>query len=310
MYDLIIIGAGPAGLTAGLYAGRARLNTLIFEKLSCGGQILLTETIENYPGFPAGVSTSRLIADIEKQVKDLGVAIISEEATKLEKSGSFWRIKCGESQYDAAAVIIAAGSAPKTLDVEGEKLLTGKGVSYCATCDGPLFRNKIVAVVGGGDTAVEEALYLTRFATKVFLIHRRGSLRAAEILAQRLRQNKKIEPRWDSAVKAIIGKNKVEGLIVKDARGLREEALSCDGVFIYVGRSPATEFLGGLVKLDEHGHILTDEAMRTNLEGLFAAGDCRKKVLRQVVTACADGAVAAYGAEQYLQEIKAKRGEV
>lgn len=304
MYDLIIIGAGPAGLTAGLYAGRARLKVLILEKLTCGGQILLTETVENYPGFPGGVSSSDLMGNIEEQVMKLGVKILEEEAREIEKLDTFWRIKTRANQYAAKAVVIAAGSLPKTLEVEGEKQLTGKGVSYCATCDGPLYRNKIVAVVGGGDTAAEEVLFLTRFAAKIFLIHRRSQLRAAEILAQRLKDNIKVKPIWNAQVLAILGKERVEGLVIKDVNSGNEEAILCDGVFIYVGRAPATGFLGNLIKLDEHGHIITDEAMRTSQAGIFAAGDCRKKTFRQVITACSDGAVALYSAQQYLREIK------
>lgn len=305
-YDLIIIGGGPAGLAAGLYAGRARLKTLILEKFSCGGQILLTETVENYPGFPGGISSSDLMGNIEEQVMKLGVKIIEEEVKQLEKGDIFWRIKTAQAQYDAKAVIVAVGSLPKSLGVEGEKALTGKGVSYCATCDGPLYRNKTVAVVGGGDTAAEEALFLTRFAAKIFLIHRRSSLRAAEILAQRLKENTKVSPVWNSVVKEITGQNKVEAIVIKDVDNGKEEKIFCDGVFIYVGRSPDTGFLAKLVDLDEHGHIITDTQMRTNQPGIFAAGDCRKKILRQVITACSDGAVAAYCAQQYLEGLKEK----
>ncbi|MEK6715050.1 MAG: thioredoxin-disulfide reductase [Candidatus Omnitrophota bacterium] len=304
MYDLLIIGAGPAGLTAGLYAGRARLKALILEKLTCGGQILLTETVENYPGFPGGISSSDLMGNIEEQVMKLGVKILEEEVRQIEKIGIFWRIKTRENQYDAKAVVIAAGSLPKTLEVEGEKHLTGKGVSYCATCDGPLYRNKIVAVVGGGDTAAEEVLFLTRFAAKIFLIHRRSQLRAAEILAQRLKDNIKVKPIWNAQVLAILGNERVEGLVIKDVNSGNEETILCDGVFIYVGRAPDTGFLGNLIKLDEHGHIITDEAMRTDEPGIFAAGDCRKKTFRQVITACSDGAVALYSAQQYLEGLK------
>ncbi|MDP1853535.1 MAG: thioredoxin-disulfide reductase [Candidatus Omnitrophota bacterium] len=301
-YDLIIIGGGPAGLTAGLYAGRARLKTLILEKLSCGGQILLTETVENYPGFPGGISSSDLMGNIEEQVMKLGVKILEEEVKQLEKAAVSWRIKTAQAQYDAKAVIVAVGSVPKTLGVEGEKLLMGKGVSYCATCDGPLYRNKTVAVVGGGDTAAEEALFLTRFAAKIFLVHRRSSLRATEILAQRLKENTKVSPVWNSVVKEISGQNKVEAIVIKDANTGKEEKLFCDGVFIYVGRSPDTGFLANLVNLDEHGHIITDTQMRTSQAGIFAAGDCRKKILRQVITACSDGAVAVHCAQQYLSK--------
>lgn len=304
MYDLIIIGAGPAGLTAGLYAGRARLKTLILEKLSCGGQILLTEKVENYPGFPDGISSSDLMGNMEEQVRKLGVKISDEEVERLEKNSPAWRINTVNNQYEAKAVIIAVGSIPKSLGVEGEKRLIGKGVSYCATCDGPLYRNKTVAVVGGGDTAAEEALFLSRFASKVFLIHRRVQLRAAQILAQRLSENAKIAPVWNSTLKEITGNNKVEGIIIKDVNSQKEESVFCDGVFIYVGRAPDTAFLGNLVQLDEHGHIIADSQMRASVSGIFAAGDCCRKIFRQVVTACADGAIAAYSVQQYLEGMK------
>lgn len=303
MHDLIIIGAGPAGLTAGLYAGRAGLKTVLLEKMSCGGQILLTETVENYPGFSHAVRSAELMRDMEAQVRNLNVEIIQDEAKNIRQEAGFWDISGGANNYQAKAVIAAVGSVPKLLNVAGEKELTGRGVSYCAVCDGPLYRNKAVAVIGGGDTAVEEALYLARFSRKVFIIHRRGSFRAAEILAKRLKQNNKVGIIWDSVVKRINGINKVEGIIIENVKNKKESGISCDGVFVCVGRSPDTGFLGGLVKKDEHGHILTDEEMRASVFGIFAAGDCRRKALRQVVTACSDGAVAAYSAQKYLEEL-------
>ena len=302
-HDVIIIGAGPAGMAGGLYSGRARLKTLILEKLSCGGQVLLTDKIENYPGFSGEATSFELTANMQKQVKDLGVDIRTEQVARIAKDGYLWHVKTHSGEYKAGAVIVAVGSVPKKLGLEKEELLTGRGVSYCATCDGPLYRGKVVAVIGGGDTALEEALFLSRFADKVFLIHRRGRLRAAEILGQRARANKKIVFCWDSIVDKIAGEEKLEGLILENVKDKTKKEIACDGVFIYIGRSPDTRFLKGLVETDEYGHIITDERMRTRQAGLFAAGDCRKKILRQVVTAASDGAIAAFCAQQYLESI-------
>ncbi len=302
-YDVIIIGAGPAGLASGLYAGRARLKVLILEKLSCGGQVLLTEKIENYPGFSGEAASFDLMANMQKQVKDLGVDICTEQVVGIAKDGHLWYIKTDSKEYKAGAVIVAVGSVPKKLGLQKEELLTGKGISYCATCDGPLYRGKVVAVVGGGDTAVEEVLFLTRFADKVFLIHRRDRLRATEILSQRAKANKKIVFCWDSVIDKIVGEEKLEGLILENVKDKTKKELVCDGVFVYVGRSPDTQFLEDLAEVDEHGHIITDEHMRTGQAGLFAAGDCRKKILRQVVTAASDGAIAAFCAQQYLESL-------
>ncbi|PIQ88313.1 MAG: thioredoxin-disulfide reductase [Candidatus Omnitrophica bacterium CG11_big_fil_rev_8_21_14_0_20_42_13] len=303
MYDVVIIGAGPAGLTAGLYAGRSKLKTLILEKISCGGQILLTEYIENYPGFKEPPLARDLMLDMEKQVKGLGVEILQEEVSGIKKDESGWIVKTDIAERISKSIIISVGSDPKRLGVEGEDLLIGKGVSYCATCDAPLFRGKQVAVIGGGDTAVEEALYLAKFCEKVFLVHRRDTLRAAEILRERVLGNDKITPVWDSVVVKISGKDKVDGMVLKNVKTKKEENIRCSGVFIYVGRAPATGFLADLVKLDEHGHILTDECMQTNKKGIFAAGDCRQKILRQVVTACSDGATAAFCIQRYLESL-------
>jgi len=306
-YDVIIIGAGPAGLASGLYAGRARLKTLILEKLLPGGQVLLTEKIENYPGFSGEAASFDLVANMQKQAKDLGVDIYTGQVVGITKDGRLWHIKTDSKEYKAGAVIVAVGSVPQKLGLKKEELLTGKGISYCATCDGPLYRGKVVAVIGGGDTAVEEALFLSRFADKVFLIHRRERLRAAEILGQRAKANKKIIFCWDSIVDKIVGDEKLEGLILENVKDKTKKEIACDGVFIYVGRSPDTRFLKDLVEADEHGHIITDERMRTRQAGMFAAGDCRRKILRQVVTAASDGAIAAFCAQQYLENIDEKK---
>lgn len=298
MRDLIIIGAGPAGLTAALYAGRARLNTLVLEKMSVGGRILLTETIENYPGFPGGVSTTELICAMEKQVKDLGVEIIPADARAIDcrmKS-----VATESNKYQASAIIVASGARPRRLGVPGEDSLTGKGVSYCATCDGPLYKNKDVVVVGGGDAVAEEALYLARIAGSVTLVHRRDELRASPILQEKLRKNDRIKLVLSSVVSEIAGAGFVEGVKIKSLLTGQENAHPCQGVFIYIGYTPETAFVAGSIKLDEQGFILTDEALSTSSEGIFASGDCRRKTLYQVITACADGAIAADSVYKYL----------
>ncbi len=298
MYDLIIIGAGPAGLTAGLYAGRARLETLILEKVAPGGRILMTEIIENFPGFVGGISTQTLIKNMEQQVKDLGVKIALEEVIELETKSK--TIKTDSHEYKARAVIIATGAHSQKLGLPREVELIGRGVSYCATCDGPLFKNKKVAVVGAGNTAAEEALYLARFAKEVTLIHRRNELRASKILQERLRENKKISFFLNSVVSHIKGKDKVEAVIVKDVTTKEEKTLACDGIFIYVGIEPNTAFLKQRLQMDDLGFIITDEDLRTSEEGIFACGDCRKKNLYQVITACSEGAIAAESVAKYL----------
>jgi len=298
IYDVIIIGAGPAGLTAALYAGRSRLKTLVLEKMAIGGRILFTETIENFPGFVNGISTQDLMKHMEEQVKNLGVNIELEEVLELDCQVK--SIKTGAGTHSACAVIIATGSHPKKLGCPGEERLTGRGVSYCATCDGPLFKDKNVVVVGGGNAVAEEALYLTRFAKSVTIIHRRDELRASEIMQERLRENKKINFRLSSVIEEILGAQKVQSLKIKDLRAQREQTIDCDGIFIYIGNEPSTSFFRDKLKLDEAGFIITDEAMATSCEGIFACGDCRKKSLYQVITACAEGAVAADSAYKYI----------
>lgn len=302
MYDLIIIGAGPAGLTAGLYAGRARLKTIILEKMIVGGRILMTENIENFPGFPAGVSTQELIQNMEKQVNDLGVEIASAKISEISCKEKI--VKTNEESYTAKAVIIASGAFPRKLGVPNEERLTAKGVSYCATCDGPLYREKNVVIVGGGDAVAEEALYLARFVKQVNIVHRRGDLRASPILQERLRENKKINFILNSVVTEICGANKVEAVKIKDLNSSAEGTVPCDGVFVYIGYLPDTDFAKGQIEMDEAGFIITGEGMGASCEGIFAAGDCRKKSLYQVITACSDGATAVHSACKYLTNNK------
>lgn len=302
MYDLIIIGGGPAGLTAALYAGRSRLKTLLLEKMCLGGQIILSPTIENYPGFVGGVGTTELISAIAKQVEDLGVEIKTDEVRRITAGGQLKVIAC-EGEYLSKTVILATGAFPKKLGIPGEDRLIARGVSYCGTCDGPLFKNRDILVVGGGDKAIEEAIYLTRYAQKVTLIHRRSELRASKILQERIFENKKVEILWDTVPLEILGEKNLESVRIKNLKNNQIRDLSCCGIFIFVGIHPNTEFLGNLVKLDEPGFVAADEAMKTSVEGIFAAGDCRRKTLTQVITACGDGATAAFSANHYLNVI-------
>lgn len=297
-HDLVIIGGGPAGLTAALYAGRSRLDTLLIEKLAIGGLILMSESIENFPGFPGGIPTHELMARMETQVKELGVKIESEEVLDLDCAGKV--INTATGSHQAGAIIIASGSRPRKLNVPGEQQYTGRGVSYCATCDAPFFKGKRVVIVGGGNAVAEEAIYLSRFASNVSVIHRRQDLRASMILQERMQQNNKINFILNSIVTQIKGSNKVESVAVKDLLSGQENDFACDGVFIYIGYEPETIFLKNKLQMDEAGFILTDENMATSASGVFACGDCRKKGFYQVINACGDGAVAADSAYKFI----------
>lgn len=305
MHDLVIIGAGPAGLTAGLYAGRYRLNTVILEKMSVGGQILLSPKIENFPGFPGGVSPTELIEKIKEQIKELGVDIEMEEVTKvcldLQAKEPAFEIITRNKTYQARSVILAIGARPKRLGVTGEDRLTGKGISYCATCDGPLFKDKDVVVIGGGDKALEEAIFLADYAKKVTVIHRRNQLRACAILQEKAHSNPRIVFLLESIAEEVKGREMVEAVSVKNISTNIMSNLTCQGVFIFVGIKPETDFLKDLLKLDELGFIITDQELKTSQRGAFACGDCSRKSLYQVVTACSDGAIAAASAHNYLR---------
>ncbi len=301
MYDLIILGGGPAGLTAALYAGRSRLKTLILEKIGVGGRILLTEVIENFPGFADGINTADLIKRMQEQVTNLGINIVLEEVLDIDCQSK--RVQTNGGTYSADAIIIATGAQPRKLGVPGEDKLTGRGVSYCATCDGPLYRDKNVVIIGGGNAMAEEALYLTRFAKSVNIIHRRDQLRASPILQEKLKENKKINFSLSSVLTEITGSGKVEAMKIKDLNTSQEKLIQCDGIFIYIGYNPDTVFLKDKLNLDETGFIITGEDMSTSMDGIFACGDCRKKSLYQVITACGDGAVAADSAYKYLSKL-------
>ncbi len=301
-YDVIIIGGGPAGLTAGLYTSRARLTTLLLEKSALGGQVIKTERIENYPGFVSSISGFELIHNLEEQAKGFGLTITSAAAESITPiNGRLIQVASSEGEFRTRSLIIATGSEPRLLGVPGEERLTGRGVSYCATCDGAFFREKEVAVVGGGDAAIEEALFLSRLARKVHIIHRRDQLRAVQILQERARAEGKISFVWDTVVEEIQGDARVSGLRLKNLKDGTASTLTVDGVFIYVGLRPNTGWLAGLMPLTDDGLIVTNDLMETTLPGVFAAGDVRKKLLRQITTAVGDGATAAFAAEKYVQ---------
>lgn len=300
MHDLIIIGSGPAGLTAALYSGRFKLNTRIFEKMSCGGQILLSPSIENYPGFPEGVSTFELIDKFKRQVENLGLRIEDNDVLGVVPEGKFYRVKTRDGDFKTKTVIISTGAESKRLDVKGEDDFIGRGVSYCGTCDGPLFKDKDVVVVGAGDRAVEDAIFLARYAKSIHLIHRRDKFRASRILVDKAWDIPKIKFVLDSVVEEITGEAKVNAVKIKNLKTLKESVIDCQGVFIFVGISPNTGFIKNILELDEFGFIITDQSMRTSKAGIFACGDCIKKSLYQLVSACGDGAVAADSAHKYL----------
>jgi thioredoxin reductase (NADPH) len=302
-YDLVIIGGGPAGLTAGLYAARARLKTRLVEKLSPGGQVLTTDWVENYPGFPEGVSGFELMDKMRQQAERFDLEITSSEATAVERQGELFRLRHDGEELLSRTIVIATGALPNTLGVPGEAELTGKGVSYCATCDGPFYKESEVAVIGGGDTAAEEALFLTRFASQVHLCHRRDELRATGVLRERLKAEPKVRIHWSTTVTAIEKgeSGQVSGAVLKDLKTGRTSRLPVQGVFLFVGTKPVTEFLKGFVELDSQGFVKTDPELATSQAGVWAAGDVRSKTLRQISTAVGDGAVAAYQAERYIE---------
>ena len=305
IYDAIIIGGGPAGLTAGIYLSRARMDTLLIEKALPGGQAILTEIIENYPGFPHGIAGPELMQKMEEQAVRFGLKIEYGEVEEVKiKEDKVKIVRINNQEYKTLTIILASGAEASKLEVPGEEELRGRGVSYCATCDAPFFKHQKIVVVGGGDTAIEEALYLTKFVWEVTIIHRRDRLRATKILQERVFANKKINFAWDSVVTRVLGNEKVEGVLIQNKKTGEEKEIPCQGVFVFVGNIPNSNFLKKLVKLGEKGYILTDDNMMTSQEGIYACGDVRKKILRQVVTACGEGATASFAAQKYIEEIK------
>ncbi len=304
IYEVVIIGGGPAGLTAGLYTSRSRFNTLLIEIGLLGGQMTTTEVIENYPGFPQGINGDELSRLMEEQAKRFGLEVVSQEVVEVKLEGERKVVKTDESTYLCEALIICTGNEYRKLGIPGEKEFTGKGVSYCATCDGAFFKDSQVVVVGGGDSALTEALYLTKFAKELTIIHRRDALRGTKIYQERVFTNPKIKLLWNSVIQEIKGDSIVRSILIKNVKTGEITELHTEGVFLFVGLSPRTQFLKGLVNLDEAGYIITDENGETSVKGIFAAGDCRKKLLRQVATAVGDGATAAFAAEKYLEDRK------
>ena len=301
-YDLVIIGGGPAGLTAGLYAARAGIKAVLVEKVTTGGQILLTDCIENYPGFPEGLSGFDLIGRMTSQVKKFNLKIEKGNVVSLALSETLKKIHLEDKTITTRTIIIATGASPEKLGVPGEDVFFVKGVSVCATCDAPFYKDKIVVAVGGGDTAVQESLYLTKFVKKVYLVHRRNQLRATKILQERAFSNNKIEFVWDSVVTSINGGlTNVDNLTIENIKTKDSKNMVVDGCFIWVGINPNIDFLTNGLKLDEHGFIITNAAMETSMPGVFAAGDVRNTIVRQVATAVSDAATAAVSAERYLE---------
>jgi thioredoxin reductase (NADPH) len=303
MRDLIIIGGGPAGLTAGIYAGRSRLDVLLLEGRSLGGQAATTDLMENYPGFPDGISGIELASRMEQQARKFGLAIVTDEASSVtwEQDQTFVTTTLGGKRFPSRAVIAAMGAEYRRLGIPGEDEFTGRGVSYCATCDGPFFKDRSIAVIGGGESAVTEALYLTRFAREIHLIHRRDQLRAAKILKERILNHPALRFHWNSLAQEIRGADLVEALLIRNVLTGEPSEIPLQGVFIFAGLVPRTGILRGLVQLDEQGYIIANSRMQTSVPGLFAAGDVRQKPLRQVSTAISDGALAAFAAEKYLE---------
>ena len=299
-YDVIIVGGGPAGLTAGIYASRARLKTLVLERLFIGGQVSTTYLVENYPGFPDGLDGPAMMELFAKQAERFGTEIVDEEVTGIRLEGGKKIVQVSSRPVPAGAIIIATGSDPRKLNVPGEKELGGKGVSFCATCDGALFPDVDVAVVGGGDAAAEEALFLTRFASKAYLIHRRDKLRAEKIIQERLFANNKMEFVWDTVVERMNGEEGLKSLTLKNLKTGNTDDLKVEGVFIAIGHEPNTGFVKGLLKMDAQGYIITKNNLETSIPGIFAAGDVRAGSTRQIATAVGDGSVAAMAAERYL----------
>ncbi|MBQ2204375.1 MAG: thioredoxin-disulfide reductase [Lachnospiraceae bacterium] len=309
MYDVIIIGAGPAGLAAGLYAGRSRLKTLIIEKGQDGGQIAITNEIENYPGaMLEGESGPSLIKRMTEQVAKFGAERVSDTVKSVELTGDVKKIECTKGTYEGKAVIIATGCFPKPIGCKNEAQYVGKGISFCATCDANFYEGLEVYVVGGGDSAVEEAMYLTGFARHVTLIHRRDELRAAKSIQEKAFKNEKLSFMWDTVVEEVGGDEIMQYMIVKNVKTGETKKIEADpddgifGLFGFIGYNANSELFKGVIDMDEGGNILTDENMHTNVKGVFAAGDIRKKSLKQVVTAAADGAIAAMQAEKYVNE--------
>jgi thioredoxin reductase (NADPH) len=302
--DVIIIGAGPAGLSAAIYAGRAGLTTLILTGMFIGGQAATTDRIENYPGFPEGISGDELTDLMRKQAERFGAEVVIDQVTGVALHTHPFGVKTASEQYESKSVIIATGASPRRLGVPGEEEFIGRGVSFCAICDGFFYQDKSVIVVGGGNSAIEEALFLTKFASRVYIVHRRDRLRADDILQKRVEGNERIEIVWDSIVTQILGDAQVSGVRLKNLKTGQMTTLNTDGIFVYIGNVANTQLFAGQIELDQQGYIITDARQRTSIKGVFAAGDVQERVLQQVVTACSTGAKAAMEAEKFIAALE------
>ena len=300
IYDMLIVGGGPGGYTAALYAARAGLDVLVLEKLSAGGQMALTAQIENYPGVAGVADGYELGENMRRSAEQFGAKTLLAEVTRLELEGDVKTAYSSEGTFYGRTLVFATGANPRKLGLDREYPLTGRGVHYCASCDGMFYRGKTVVVAGGGNTAAAEALHLSRVAKKVILVHRRDTLRATKIYHQSLMEAENVEFYWDSAVTGLLGEDRLTGLEITDLKTGERRMLDCDGLFVSIGRVPATELVRGQLELDEQGYVLADETTRTNLAGVYAVGDVRTKALRQIVTATADGATAAHFAAEWL----------
>lgn len=302
IYDVVILGGGPAGYTAALYCVRAGLDTVVLEKLSAGGQMATTEQIDNYPGFEEGVDGFALAQKMQQQAERFGAKTELAEVQSVQLAGTVKEITTDSGVVKGKVVIIATGANPRRMGIAKEEMLVGRGVGYCAACDGMFYRNKTVAVIGGGNTAAADAMLLSRICKKVHLVHRRDTLRATKIYHEPLMKAENVEFHWNSKVVDLTEEGKVTGVVLENVKSGEQETVACDGVFVSIGRQPATELFKGQIELDEAGYVAADETTRTNLPGVFAIGDVRRKAVRQVVTAVADGAVASHYADEYLAE--------
>lgn len=302
VYDMIIVGGGPGGYTSALYAARAGFNVLVLEKFSAGGQMALTHQIDNYPGFEDGIDGFSLADKMKKQAERFGARSENAEVIKVNLTVNPKEIETAKGTFLSKTVLLAAGANPRELGVDKESELIGRGVAYCASCDGMFYRGKTVVVVGGGNTAAADAILLSRIAKKVIIIHRRDTLKATRIYHEPLMNTENVEFKWDSTVTELLHEDKITGVKIKNVKTGEESIIDCDGVFVSVGRKPATDFLGSQLDLDENGYIIADETTKTSIPGVYAVGDIRTKQLRQVVTAVSDGAMAVHSAEEYLAE--------
>jgi len=306
-YDVIIIGAGPSGYTAGIYCSRAGYDTLILSGLLPGGQLVNTTEVENYPGFENGIMGPDLMIDMRKQSQRMGTTIIDDVVVDVDFRRKPFKVLTASEEFEGRAVIIATGANPRKLGVEGEETFSGKGVSYCATCDGPFFRNQEIVVVGGGDSAIEEATFLTKFASNVHLIHRRGELRASKIMQERAFNNEKIKFHFDSAVTSIKGDQKIQQVVLKNLKTNEETTHDAGGLFVAIGHDPNTQLFKNQIDLDDEGYIVLKNKTHTNMEGIFAAGDVHDRSYKQAITAAAFGCMAAIDVDEYLTETADKQ---